>query len=709
MLDQISSVFLEEANELLDNLEEQLLILEDNPTDLETIGSVFRAMHTIKGSSAMFGFTAISEFTHEVESAMDQVRNGIVPVTHELVGLLLKARDHIRDMLDAGQDITPVLTANSQSLIIAFKSFVSENGGSQPNEIIQEAASAPPPEEINTPKTSIPTNTFRIKFRPSAKVLQNGTRPELLVKELTELGTATVVAFYDSMPALSKLNCELCYFSWDVILTTTKTENDVQDVFIFLDGDSKYTIEKVELDPIGNHRIGEILVDRNEVSKNELDTIMQEHKQLGQILVEKQIISPQQVKSALAEQQHFKSLSNESQSSQQSSSAAQQSIRVSSEKLDQLVDLIGELVTFNARLEQTAIEKNIPILKNLSEQCGRLAVSLRDTSMEIRMLPIGTLFTRFKRTVRDLSDQLGKKIDLVIEGAETELDKTVIEKLNDPLLHLIRNSVDHGIEMPVERASKGKSGVGTVTLSARHQGGVVIITISDDGKGLDKDAIRNKGIEKGLISTEDELSESEIFHLIFQPGFSTAKQVSNISGRGVGLDVVKKDIMSLGGSVSIESEPGKGTSFILKIPLTLAIIDGMLTQIGNTKYIIPVNAISECLFYSQFGTRKSSNPMFPHTEVHGKDVPCIDLRTYFKIPDPRPVKPEAVTINTQDGVIGIIVDKILGNHQTVIKPLGKLYQNCIGISNSTILGDGSVALILDVFKLTDMVIEREKK
>lgn len=704
MLEQISSVFLDEASELLENLEEQLLTLESNPTDMETIGAVFRAMHTIKGSSAMFGFNAVSEFTHEVESAMDQVRNGIVPVTNELIDLMLKARDHIRDMLDAGANITEEINKVSQSLIQSFKEFVTRNGGATPEDIINTANSAPPPESINTQKDDAPSSTYRIKFRPSRTVLQNGTRPELLVKELTEMGAATVVAFYDELPALSSIDSELCYFSWDIMLTTTKTENDINDVFIFLDTDSKITVEKIELNPDANYRIGDILVDRNEVSQKQIESVISEHKQLGQILVEKQMVSPQQIKSALAEQQHLKSLNDGNTAA---STAAQTSIRVSSEKLDTLVDLIGELVTFNARLEQVAVEKNIPILKNLSEQCGRLAVSLRDTSMEIRMLPIGTLFTRFRRTVRDLAEQLGKEIDLVIEGAETELDKTVIEKLNDPLLHLIRNSVDHGVELPLERVAKGKNGKGTVTLSAKHQGGVVIITISDDGKGLDKKAIRIKGIEKGLISETDELTESEIFHLIFQPGFSTAKQVSNISGRGVGLDVVKKDVLSLGGSVSIESVPDKGTSFILKIPLTLAIIDGMLTQIGGTKYIIPLNAISECLFYSE-PAKKSQDPMFPATEVHGKDIPCIDLRKFFKIPEPHNPKMEVVTINTQDGIIGIIVDKILGNHQTVIKPLGKLYQNCLGIGNSTILGDGSVALILDVYKLADLVVENEK-
>lgn len=703
MLEQISSVFLEEANELLDNLEEQLLTLEENPGDMETISAVFRAMHTIKGSSAMFGFNAISEFTHEAESAMDQVRNGVVPVTNELIDLMLKSRDHIRFMLDAGQDITPEITQTSQTLILAFKTYVARNGGSNSkseNSILQKQKNE------ETPKKEEISSTYRIKFRPSKKIMQNGTRPELLVKELSEMGNASVVAFYDELPELSKMNAEECYFSWDVILTTTKTKNDIEDVFIFLDNESTFTIEKIDLNPDQNYRIGEILVDRNDVSRNQIDSIMNEHKQLGQILVEKQLVSENQIKSALAEQQHLKNINSENPGSA-AGNAVQTSIRVSSEKLDSLVDLIGELVTFNARLEQIAIDKDLPILKTLSEQSSRLAVSLRDTSLEIRMLPIGSLFTRFKRTVRDLAEQLGKQIELVIEGAETELDKTVVDKLNDPLLHLVRNSVDHGIELPVERIANKKEPKGTITLSAKHQSGAVVITITDDGKGLDKEAIRKKAIEKNLITEDAELSESEIFHLIFQPGFSTAKTVSNISGRGVGLDVVKKDIFSLGGSVTVESKPGQGSSFILKIPLTLAIIDGMLTQIGNTKYIIPVNTISECLFFEHSG-KKNSESLFPFTLVHGKEVPCIDLRKYFKTEEPHNPKKEVVTINTQDGVVGIIVDKILGSHQTVIKPLGKLYRNSIGISNSTILGDGSVALILDVYKLADLISAREK-
>ena len=697
MLEQLSSVFFDEANELLDNLEEQLLALSDNNGDPETIAAVFRAMHTIKGSSAMFGFNEISTFTHEAESAMDQVRNGVIPVTPELIDLLLKARDHIRSLLDAGIEVSEDVHKLSESLILEFKVYVQSHGGNA-----METTSSV--KKIEPKKDSDEnTSTWRIKFRPSSTIMQNGTRPELLIKELTEFGTATVVPFYNDLPLLSEMDSELCYFSWDVILTTTKTKNDIEDVFIFLDSESKIEIEKIDLLPGENNKIGEILVSRKDVSQDDVDEILKAKKQLGLMLVEKKIVSEEQVRSALAEQQHLKSLDSNGQVQSPSSSAT---LRISSAKLDQLVDLVGELVTFNARLDQEAIKNDNVTFKNLSEQCDRIAVMMRDISMGLRMVPVGTLFQKFKRTVHDLSAQLGKKVEMVTVGAETELDKTVIEKLNDPLLHLIRNSVDHGIELPEARIAAGKNPTGTVTLSAKHAGAFINITIKDDGKGLDKDAIREKAIQKKLAKPDDNLSDSEIFNMIFQPGFSTAKQVTSVSGRGVGLDVVKKDLGTLGGTVTTESEPGKGTSFILKIPLTMAIIDGMLVTIGTVTYIVPLNTISECI--SSSISKEQMEEDFIVTRNHGKDLKSVNLRKFFKIAEPLPDHQEIVSVYDGDEVYGLVVDKILGSQQTVIKPLGPLYGNCTGINSSTILGDGSVALILDIFQLTSMIKNSEK-
>ena len=697
MLEQLSSVFFDEANELLDNLEEQLLALSDNNGDPETIAAVFRAMHTIKGSSAMFGFNEISTFTHEAESAMDQVRNGVIPVTPELIDLLLKARDHIRSLLDAGIEVSEDVHKLSESLILEFKVYVQSHGGNA-----METTSSV--KKIEPKKDSDEnTSTWRIKFRPSSTIMQNGTRPELLIKELTEFGTATVVPFYNDLPLLSEMDSELCYFSWDVILTTTKTKNDIEDVFIFLDSESKIEVEKIDLLPGENNKIGEILVSRKDVSQDDVDEILKAKKQLGLMLVEKKIVSEEQVRSALAEQQHLKSLDSNGQVQSPSSSAT---LRISSAKLDQLVDLVGELVTFNARLDQEAIKNDNVTFKNLSEQCDRIAVMMRDISMGLRMVPVGTLFQKFKRTVHDLSAQLGKKVEMVTVGAETELDKTVIEKLNDPLLHLIRNSVDHGIELPEARIAAGKNPTGTVTLSAKHAGAFINITIKDDGKGLDKDAIREKAIQKKLAKPDDTLSDSEIFNMIFQPGFSTAKQVTSVSGRGVGLDVVKKDLGTLGGTVTTESEPGKGTSFILKIPLTMAIIDGMLVTIGTVTYIVPLNTISECI--SSSISKEQMEEDFIVTRNHGKDLKSVNLRKFFKIAEPLPDHQEIVSVYDGDEVYGLVVDKILGSQQTVIKPLGPLYGNCTGINSSTILGDGSVALILDIFQLTSMIKNSEK-
>lgn len=700
MLEQLSSVFFDEANELLDNLEEQLLALSSNPGDAETIAAVFRAMHTIKGSSAMFGFNEISTFTHEAESAMDQVRNGVIPVTNELIDLMLKARDHIRNLLDAGMEVSPEVHQSSENLILEFKVYVQKNGGSA-----VDAGKKVVPQKIE--KVDAPQHSFRIKFRPSQDIMKNGTRPELLIKELTELGTATVVPFYQALPPLSEMDSELCYFSWDVILTTSKSKTEIEDVFIFLDSDSKVEVHKIDLLPGENNKIGEILVDRNDVSQDEIDKILNEKKQLGAILIDKNVISEEQVKSALAEQQHLKALNSNGQAPVQSGGTANQTLRISSAKLDQLVDLVGELVTFNARLDQEAIRTDNLTFKNLSEQCDRIAAMMRDISMGLRMVPVSTLFTKFKRTIHDLSVQLGKSVELEIVGGETELDKTVIEKLNDPMLHLVRNSVDHGIEMPDVREQSGKTATGTVTLSAKHAGAFIMITISDDGKGMDKEAIRQKGIEKGLITADSNLSDGEIYNLIFQPGFSTAKAVTSISGRGVGLDVVKKDISTLGGTVSIETEKGIGSSFVLKIPLTMAIIDGMLVTIGDVKYIVPLNTINECIAFLM--KEEERDDLFVTVKNHGKNLKCINLRKFFKIGPTSFAKQEIVSVfDGDDEIVGIVVDKILGSQQTVIKPLGPMYANCIGINSSTILGDGSVALILDVYQLTNLIHESEK-
>lgn len=720
MLDQINEVFFEEANELLESLEGYLLSLEENPSDKEIISAVFRIMHTIKGSSGMFGFDAISGFTHEVESAFDTVRNGVAPVTPELIKLTLQSRDHILDMLGGN-----ISEDESARLIEEFKQLMAPYKNASKESPVVEAPKAAPASEKNAEKdnsvpikkTTIasrkaqtdtaPLTTWRISFTPSPSILCNGTRPSLMIKELTEMGDSTVILFTKNIPVLSQIEPTTCYLAWDIIVTTSQSQQDIQDVFIFLDETSIIKIDSINVSDDVTHKLGEILVNRKHISQEVLEDFLSERKPIGQQLVDKNLISSESLHSALAEQEHIKHVSKQKENAQTNTpqSTTQQSIRVSSDKLDQLIDLVGELVTFNARLGQHAQMANNPTLLMLSEQSERLIIALRNNAMDMRMLPIGTIFTRFRRLVHDLSADMHKNIELVTEGAETELDKTVIEKLNDPLIHMIRNSVDHGIETREERIAKGKNPQGTVKLIAQHAGAFVLIIISDDGAGLNKDKIYKKAVDKGLVAPGVDVSDNEIYNMIFLPGFSTADKVSSISGRGVGMDVVKKDITALNGTVSIESRPGEGTDFILKIPLTLAIIEGMLVQIGSNTFVIPLSNIQECMeFKPEHG---DDGKVCSHITARGEFLPYINLREWFEITDPMPASQQVVIVNDQDSSLGLVVDKVIGNNQTVIKPLGDLYKNVEGLSGATVLGDGSVALILDVFKLSNVVKRTE--
>lgn len=733
MLDQISDVFYEEASELLENLEEKLMSLEENPEDMEIVSSIFRTMHTIKGSAGMFGFESISKFTHQIENAFDLLRNGSISVSSELIDLTLKSRDIIYLMLK-GDDSEEVQN-NATEILDGIKSLISGNGGSISKENSSSSRASTsnttinPVTETKSPKKVViekqmpkesdigsitkvereeenifeniddaELHTYRITFKPSLTIFQNGTRPSLMVSEITQLGSATVVLFYDNVPPLDSIETTYCYVHWEIILTTSHPRQDIEDVFIFLDSESIFKIEEIEVDG-ENKRLGEILIERNIVDEEKLKSALNQQMPIGEMLVKKNLATEQDIKTALAEQQHIKNVNTKIQN--KTDSAVHQSIRVNSEKLDQLFDLVGELVTFNARLGQCVQNSNNTNLLNLSEQSERLILALRDTTMDMRMLPIGTVFTRFKRLVHDLSRDLSKSIELITEGEETELDKTIIEKLNDPLVHLIRNSVDHGIESPEEREAKGKNSQGIVRLVAQHSGGFVIIRISDDGAGLNKNKIYQKAVDKGIIAPGTELPDNEIYNLIFQPGFSTAEKVSNVSGRGVGMDVVKKDIASLGGSVTVETFPGEGTDFILQIPLTLAIIEGLLVELGVNNYVIPLANIVECMEFTPREGEEDSICSF--INARGEYLPYINLREYFEEDTPKPYTQQIIIVNDRGSKLGIVVDRVIGQHQTVIKTLGELYNNIDGISGATVLGDGSVALILDIVKLSNVV------
>lgn len=714
-LDKFKATFREEAFELLGNLEDTLLELESQPLNGELINAAFRAIHTIKGSAAMFGFDSVSKFAHEFETVLDLCRNGTLSVTKEFIGLTLKGRDRIRQYMEFDEAIPSEILEEGSALLERLREYsrreVSRHGGDRQEAqavggaAAPAAASAHEPEAAEAEKPALPEiKTFRVTFKPSRDIFKDGTRVLGLVEELAGLGQAAVFPHVEDIPSLADLDPESCYCWWEVVITGPIDENAIRDVFIFVADQAELKIEAVSGDPSGEvKRLGDILVDRGAVSEGELRAALGSQRKLGEVLVENQVLSKPQVDSALVEQEHLKKV-------QERSEAVASSIRVASDKLDALVDLVGELVTLQARLAQTSLELHDSTLASISEQFDRLISQLRDNTMSIRMLPIGSTFNKFRRVVRDLSLELGKEAELVTEGAETELDKTVIEKLGDPLVHIIRNSVDHGIEKPDARQKAGKPRAGVIKLTARHSGAYVLIQVSDDGKGLDRDAIRAKAIERGLIGPTQDMSEQELFQLIFEPGFSTAKVVTQVSGRGVGMDVVKREIDSLGGSVQLDSAPGRGMTVTLKIPLTLAIIDGLLVRIGDEFFVVPLSSVDGCIEMR----REALRDLGERTIISYRDelVPYVQLRSFFAFAsagegsEEEPEIEQLVIASTQESKVGLVVDQVIGDYQTVIKPLGRMYRDVEGISGATILGDGTVALILDVNRLA-IVAQRD--
>jgi two-component system chemotaxis sensor kinase CheA len=706
MDNQYADTFKEEAYELLAELENSLLELEDRPDDPELIGRVFRVMHTIKGSGAMFGFDDIAAFTHQVETAFDRVRSGKLIVSRKMINLTLAARDQIKVMLDGAGQEGAVDAAVTEQLIAGFKELLNDDRAAAPP--AETAMPQPSPSEPCGDENPV---TYRIRFKPARNVFANGTNPVALLNELRELGDCRIVAQMGDVPVLGEMEPESCYIFWDMILTTTANLDAIKDVFIFVEDDCEIRIDTLDGD--GNteggdeayKKLGEILVERGDIAVEDIDSALANQKRLGEMLVEKGKVTPTQVHSALLEQQQVKEVRQERRQKEERTRAqeAGASIRVPAEKLDVLVNLVGELVTIQARMTQTAARREDAELISIAEEVERLTAELRDNALNIRMLPIGTTFNKFKRLVRDLSGELGKEIEMTTEGAETELDKTVIERLNDPLVHLIRNCIDHGIEKPEAREASGKPRQGTVRLAAVHSGDSVMLTIEDDGAGLGREAILAKAVEKGLVAPNAELPDQEIYNLIFAPGFSTASKVTSVSGRGVGMDVVKRAIDALRGSISINSRPGRGTVISIRIPLTMAIIESLLVQIGEDRFLIPLSLVDECIELTRSDVAAAHGRNM--ATVRGHLVPYIPLRRKFSIAGTVPDIEQVVITEVNGTRVGFVVDRVIGEHQTVIKSLGRAFKNVDSMSGATILGDGSVALILDIPQLIRSVEE----
>jgi len=669
-----------EANDLFEQLETALLDIEANPGDRELIDTAFRALHTIKGSGAMFGFERAAAFTHHVENAFDMVRKGSLAVSPTLVEIALRAKDHIRDLINAPEN------ADKMTGEIILKDLALLVGDMPAGD-----AGRPAP----TPKPEVKRTTFRLHIALAQNAMMTGSNPLRLLDELRELGECSVVPVTNAIPPLEEIDPFGCYMAWDCVLTTEKPRSAIDDVFIFVIDDMDLTVEEVEVSP---KLLGEILVERGAVSPEILQNALEGQEKLGNILVKEGVLSNDKLRAALAEQGHLK---NEQDRAAKEGSV----VKVAAEKLDELMDQVGELVIAQARLRQLAEKSDDILLKSIVEEIERLSGHLRDVSMGIRMVPIGTLFGKFRRLVRDLSNELGKQVQLSWSGEETEIDKTVIERLHDPLVHLIRNSIDHGVERVEDREAAGKPREGRVHLSAVHSGAQVLISIKDDGKGLDRTRIRAKAEETGLVAPDQELTDNELFNLIFHPGFSTAQKITNVSGRGVGMDVVKRMIDHLRGTIDIVSTPGEGATFTLRMPLTLAIIDGLLVRVAGERYVIPLSAVEECIELSSEDDARSTGRDF--LNIRGDLVPFIRLRKMFNLSGPAALYPKVVVVSAGEFRFGVVVDQLLGGHQTVIKSLSKLHADIPTFSGATILGDGGVALILDVPRLLDFSQSRE--
>ena len=680
-LSHFQESFFEESAEHVETMETGLLELEQRPTDIDLLNRIFRAAHSIKGNAGMFNFTAIGELTHKMENVLDRLRNSQMTVTKVIIDLLLQALDSLKSLLSAAHGGDSVDEGEVKDIENRLIACYQGDGG-------ETSETAKLPKTSDQISETSGSRTVSISWTPLPQLFQRGLDPAQIFRELGELGTIKdLTVRTDRLPELTEMDAEICYLSWTVELETDKPVNHVESIFDFVRDGSELTITEQGRPKEDYKRLGEILVEQGATTSEQVDAGLAKQKPIGQILVEDQAVSAQQVDKALAKQQQMKK-------------GETASIRVDTEKIDKLINLVGELVITQSMITDLGEKftmSQLPLLQERVVQLERNTRELQERVMSIRMLPIGTAFNRFPRLVRDLAGKSGKQIQLVLSGEDTELDKTLIEAIGDPLTHLVRNSADHGLESPEMRAAAGKSAQGTIHLNAYHDGGSICIVVEDDGRGLNRQKILAKAQEKGLITDSEQLSDDEVWQLIFRAGFSTADKITDISGRGVGMDVVKRNIEALGGSVGIQSTEGKGSRITLKLPLTLAIIDGMTVRVGKENYIIPLLSVTESIRPkpSDLQTVVGKGEL---VNLRGEWVPMIRLYDVFGV-SPEFTDPSQallVIVEAEGKRIAIFVDELTGQQQVVIKSLEENYRKIKGISGATILGDGQVAVILDV-------------
>ena len=694
-LEEALQTFIAESRELLDDMEAALLTLGQPGDHEDAVNAVFRAAHTIKGSAGLFGLDHVVAFTHVAESVLDEVRAGRVPIDDALLALLLRCADHIGALVGAiaggAHDPDEALEAAAVPLLAALRQHLpGADTPGVPGAAPRPAGAAPAAE-----------GSWHLSLRFSPDVLRNGMDPMSFLRYLRRLGEITaIVTLPDALPDAAAMDPESCYLGFELALRSSADKATIESVFEFVLDESSIRIlppnsrigefvALIEALPECTAQLGEILVRCGSVTAHELERALKAQQaveptqRLGDILVQQGRVPQAIVDAALDKQLQARATRTPERNAERAS------IRVDADKLDRLIDLVGELIIASAGAGVAARRvRDVELLEAHSTLSG-LVEEVRDSALQLRMVKIGATFSRFQRVVHDVARELGKDIALAISGEDTELDKTVVEKIADPLTHLVRNSMDHGIESAALRAARGKPAQGTVRLNAFHDSGSIVIEVGDDGGGLDRERILAKAVERGLVEPGRAMSDAEIYALIFEPGFSTAESVTNLSGRGVGMDVVKRNITALRGSVAIDSRPGEGTTVTVRLPLTLAIINGFQVGVGKSVFVVPLEIVDECIAYS-------AEAGHDYTNLRGEVLPFIRLRTLFEIDAPPPLRENIVVVRWAGHTFGLVVDTLLGEFQTVIRPLSKMFAGVQGISGSSILGNGEVALILDV-------------
>jgi len=667
---QFHQVFFEESFEGLDIMETGLLNLDMGDVDAEDINTIFRAAHSIKGGSGTFGFTAVSDFTHVMETLLDEMRDGRRQVTQVAVDVLLGSVDCLKEMLTAIQDEQEVDVASVNEY---KKALEVELNGEQANEATTTVeAVVEPTQLINSAGSG-----WSIAFSPHADLLKTGNDPVRMFRELAELGQLTSVVDFQGVPDFYDLDPEDCHLSWNLEIVGDIPSTDVDDIFDWVEDSCDLAIQALKQQnfPSVENETETTLVETNK------QAVVEDTNPTANPIVDKPKSTKKEPSKPAAK--------------------GSSSIRVDTGKIDTLINMVGELVITQSMLslvgEHFELNK-LDQLKNGLSQLERHTRELQESVMNIRMLPISFVFSRFPRLVHDLSTKLDKKIELVMVGENTEVDKTVVELLSDPLVHLVRNSLDHGIEMPADRIAAGKPEMGTITLEAYHRGGNIVIEVRDDGKGLNKDVLKAKAIEKGLIDADANLTDKQAYELIFMAGFSTAEKLTDVSGRGVGMDVVRRNIQSLGGNIEIISELGKGSTIAIHLPLTLAILDGQSIAVGDERFIIPLGAIIESINIKESMVNRVAGKGETF-RLRDEYLPIVRMHEIFNVKNAQATKLTeglVVVVDGQGMRCGLFIDDLLGQQQVVIKSLEANYRKVEGVSGATILGDGSVALILDI-------------